>query len=250
VDEFSYWHAAKEHGFYRDNRAFERIASEAAQVGRDKKLSPDEFEWGVHHLFEAYGSFLYAMNPMKAETKDEDLRAWHNHFRDARLSKKRGEPPISSDVLSNAAYEYLKGPLRVPTFDRALIDALIAQETFAYIDGHAGQGTFFTYLGCFGAWLLLFIPFEMLWGTTVHWKSIWQIVGGFLALMLVVWAWPRRGPLVLHRAMRDTYQLLTGSVVSVPELRRRVEHARDKGVVWPAELYAVLDDVEARTKVL
>jgi hypothetical protein len=50
--------------------------------------------------------------------------------------------------------------------------------------------------------------------------------------------------------MRDTYQLLTGSVVSVPELRRRVDQARDKGVVWPAELYAVLDDVEARTKVL
>jgi hypothetical protein len=36
--------------------------------------------------------------------------------------------------------------------------------------------------------------------------------------------------------------------VSVPELRRAVEVARDKGVVWPPELYAVLDDVEGRTR--
>jgi hypothetical protein len=60
--------------------------------------------------------------------------------------------------------------------------------------------------------------------------------------------WPRRGLLKLFLAMRDAYHLLSGSVVSVPELRRSVEKARDKGVVWPPELYAVLDDVEGRTQ--
>jgi len=249
VDGFSYWQAAKDHGFYQDNRAFQQIASEAAQVGRDRQLSPDDFEWGIHHLFEAYGSFLYAMNPMKLDMEDRDLRAWHNHYRDARLGKKHGEPSISSDVLSGAAYEYLKGPLRVPTFDRALIDALIAQETFAYIDSRAGSGAVFTQAGCFVVWLVLWGLGEAFFGHS-NWTGIGRGVAVIVAIALVIWAWPWKGSHALHRAMKDTYQLLTGSVISVAELRRRVEQARDKGVVWPAELYAVLDDVEARTKVL
>lgn len=247
MHEFSYWQAAIDHGFYQDNAAFSHIASEAAQIGREQKLSPDEFEWGLHQLYDAYSSFLYAMNPNDRDGKD--LQSWHNHFRDARLGKKHGEPPISSDVLSGAAYTYLKGPLRVPTFDRALVDAFIAQETFAYIDQHAGRGAFLTQTGCFIVLLVLWFAFELIFGTP-HWKPLWQGVGAVLAIFLVIWAWPKRGPFALYRGMRNTYQLLTASVVSAPELRRRVEEARGKGVVWPADLYAVLDDIEARTKAL
>ena len=91
----------------------------------------------------------------------------------------------------------------------------------------------------------------MLFGDSgVNWTRYGTVTGGLLLFFLVIWAWPKRGPYALYREMRGTYQALTGSVVSVPELRRRVERARDKGVVWPAELYAVLDDVDARTKVL
>jgi hypothetical protein len=247
VDEFSYYEAAKSHGYYEDNRAFQRIASEASEVARREKLDPDQFEWGLHQLYDAYGSFLYGVNPNDHERKEQ--HAWYNHFRDARLGKKFGEPPLAQEMISGAAYTYLKGPLRVPTFDRSLIDAFIAQETFAYIDRHAGRSAMMTQFGCFSSALVVALIWDFFFGSP-DWKGFKWAIGGMVAVMLVVWAWPKRGPFVLYRAMRDTYQLLSGSVVSVPELRRRVEEARVKGVVWPAELYAVLDDVEARTKVL
>jgi len=80
----------------------------------------------------------------------------------------------------------------------------------------------------------------------------WRFLGIGLAIMAVCLAvpylWPKRGTVKLYMAMRDTYHLLSGSVVSVPEVRRAVDRAREKGVVWPPELYAVLDDVATRTQ--
>ena len=249
MEEYSYWATAKAAIPWHENRAYERVASEAIEASREQQLPESRFGYAVEQLYDAYGDFLYAMNPMEVEPGDHVH--WHNHFRDARLGKKMGEPPISQEVLSGAAYKYLKGPLRVPLMDRGLLDAFIAQETFAYIDRQAGRGAFMTQLGCLGFYVVFVVVGAMLFGDSdTNWTRFWQIVGGLLVLMVVAWAWPKRGPYALYREMRDTYQLLTGSVVSVAELRRRIERARDKGVVWPAELYAVLDDVEARTKVL
>jgi hypothetical protein len=249
ADGFSYWKVANQKIPWEGSRAFQRLASEASAIGREQGLSPERFDDNIYKLYEAYDSLLAAMNDHEVEPQDRVH--WHNHYRDARLDKKLGQPPISDDLLSGAAYEYLNGPMRVSMFDRALIDALIAQETFAYIDRHAGRGVLLTQLGCWGTWLVLFLIFELFFGIAdFNWTRLWLAVGGLLVFWLVIWAWPRRGPYALYRAMKDTYQALTGSVVSVADLRRRVERSRDKGVVWPPELYAILDDVESRTKVL
>lgn len=218
-------------------------------IAEERNLSRRNFCDDVRQLYDAYGDFLAATNP--GDVEPEDHIHWRNRYRDARLGKKLGEPPITQELLSGAASSYLKGPLRVPMFDRGLIDALVAQETFAYIDGHAGRGPLLTQLGCLGSWFVLLVGYQLLvGGADANWTRFWWGVGGLLLLILVLWAWPKRGPFALYRTMRDTYQLLTGSVVSVPEMRRRVNRARDAGVVWPPELYAVLDDVEDRTKVL
>lgn len=126
--------------------------------------------------------------------------------------------------------------------DRGLLDAFIAQETFAFIDRAAGRGAFFTQFGCLGVMMAGSIVWAAFFNDAgVNWTRYGSVIGAILIIFLVFWAWPKKGPYALYREMRDTYQLLTGSVVSVPELRRRVERAREKGVVWPAELYAVLD---------
>ena len=249
MDEHSYWELAYEDIPWEENRAYQKLASEASHVARQQQLPRDEFRNAILKLYDAYGDFLYATNPQQTESKDH--AHWHNHFRHARLGKKLREPELTEDVLSGAAYKYLNGPMRVPMMDRALIDALIAQETFAYIDSHAGRGNFMTHLGCWGTWLAIVVAYQLLFSNEgVNWTRLFYGLAAVAALLFVIWAWPRKGVYALHRTMRDTYQLLTGSVVSVGELRRRVESARDKGVVWPAELYAVLDDVESRTKVL
>lgn len=135
--------------------------------------------------------------------------------------------------------------------DRGLVDALIAQETFAFIDGSAGYAAVGTPFGCLAVWLVLALGAQYALGDrSINWIEFrWSMVVLFI-VMLVIWAWPKRGPYRLYMAMRDTYQLMTGSVVSVPELRRRIEEARAKGVVWPPELYAVMDDIESRTRAI
>ena len=149
MEEFSYWDAAEAAVPYKNSRAYQSIAREAAQVARETKFEQGDFGWAVRRLYDAYGEFLSAMNSYKIEPAQQNH--WYNHFRDARLAKKSGEPEITHEVLAGAAHTYLKEPLRVPMMDRGLLDAFIAQETFAHIDSHAGRGALFTQFGCYGA---------------------------------------------------------------------------------------------------
>lgn len=249
MDEYSRWKVAEELLGGSGYSARAGLASEAAQAGKELELPEHDFRHRVCQLREAYTAFLDATNNFKVEP--EKQLHWYNRFRAVRLTKKLGEPEITQELLSNAAHRYLKGSLRVPLLDRGLLDAFIAQETFAYIDRAAGRGAFFTQFGCLGVMVVGSSLWTALYGDPAFdWARYGKVLGAMLLVFLVVWAWPKKGPYALYREMRDTYQLLTGSVVSVPELRRRVERARDRGVVWPADLYAVLDDVESRTKVL
>lgn len=247
--ELSHWEIARSALPDQPKRPFDQLASELAEVGRQQQLASHELSRGARAVGDAYDEFLSAMNPF-----DKPIEArlhWYNHFRDARLGKKFGEPPITQELLSGAAFGYLKAPMRVPLFDRALLDAFIAQETFAYIDRHAGRGQFLTLLGCFGVYAVAGLLGAIIFGNaTPNLERLWWGLAIVLGVTFVMWFWPKRGRLALAQSMRDAYQLLSGSVVSVPELRRRIELARDQGVVWPPELYAVLDDVESRTKVL
>jgi hypothetical protein len=249
MDEvYAHWRYAKEKVWdsCEDCSPFKEMGQAAAAVASEQNLSKDEFGDQLYQIQEAYSSFLHGTNSGSDFSK---WRHWHNRFPSARLGKKKfGEPYLSSEMLSSAAAEYLKGRMRIPKFDRALLDALIAQELFAFIDTRAGRGAFATQFGCFGFIIVVVLGWQVLTGEPINWSRV--MVG--LAIFLVPWAllylWPRRGLLKLYVAMRDPYHLLSGSVVSVPELRRAIELARDKGVVWPPELYAVLDDVEARTR--
>jgi hypothetical protein len=248
MDEvYAHWRYAKQHVWesYEDCQPFKDMGQAAAAVASEQNLSKDDFADQLYLIQEAYSSFLHGTN---SGSDSSTWRHWHNRFPTARLGKKFGEPYLSSEMLSSAAAEYLKAGMRIPKFDRALLDALIAQELFAFIDTRAGRSAFATQFGCFGFIIVVVLGWQFLTGETINWNRV--MIG--LAIFLVPWGlfylWPRRGLLKLYLAMRDAYHLLSGSVVSVPELRRAVEVARDKGVVWPPELYAILDDVEARTR--
>ena len=249
ADEFSYWRYAKSKIWesYEDCRPFKEMAEAAASQASQVQLPRDQFGEQLYRLFEAYSSFLHGTN---RGSDSGQWQHWHNRYPSARLSKKLGEPYLSQEMLSSAASEYLNGALRLPRMDRALLDALIAQETFAYIDQRAGGRAILTQFGCFGVLVVPIVLWRLLSGETVNWHRLAIGAGIVLSGLALLYLWPRKGMLKLHGAMRDTYHLLSGSVVSVPELRRAVERARDKGVVWPPELYAVLEDVESRTRTL
>ncbi len=247
-EDYAHWRYAKEQVWeaYEDCAPFKEMGQAAAAVASKQKLSREQFAEQLDQIYDAYSSFLHGTN---AGSDSSKWRHWHNHFRDARLGKKWGEPYLSSEMLSGAVWTYLNGALRVPKLDRALVDALVAQETFAFIDQRGGRGALMTQYGCFVVPAAAVVLWDFFFGT-VNWHRVWIGVGIILASLALLYFWPRKGVLKLHGAMRETYHLLSGSVVSVSELRRSVERARDKGVVWPPELYAVLDDVEARTRSL
>ena len=223
------------------------MAEAAAREAAKQDMPREYFGDQLYRLYDAYSSFLHGTNKGSDSSK---WRHWHNCYRAARLVKKHGEPYLSSEMLSSAASTYLDGALRVPRMDRALVDALIAQETFAYIDLRAGSGAVMTQFGCSAVFVVPVIIWQMLFGEPVNWHRLTIGLGIVVGGLALLYLWPRKGMLKLHGAMRDTYHLLSGSVVSVPELRRAVERARDKGVVWPPELYAVMDDIESRTRTL
>lgn len=245
-DTFVYWRHAdsKIWESYENCRPFKEMGREGARVAEEQQLSKELFDEQLYQLFDAYSSFLHGTN---SGSDSDKWKHWYNHFRDVRLTKKHAQPQLSQEMLSSAAYTYLNGALRVPKMDRALIDALIAQETFAFIDRHAGLGAHATNLGCFGFFLLASVAWQLFTGD-MDWTRFLTVLAVVAGLMALMFLWPRRGTLKLYMAMRETYHLLSGSVVSVPEVRRAVERAREQGVVWPPELYAVLDDVEARTQ--
>lgn len=246
---FSYYDYAKKQipWYYEDNSAFRNFASEVAKEGEKRSLSENDFAGAVHEIFEAYSTFLSALNPSAEDGKG--AKHWNNKFRSLTLGKKLGEPYICAELLDDAVYRYLKGPLRIDRFDRALLDALIAQESFAFVDRCAGRGALLTNFGFIAFLVIGGLLINFLFGSADFNATLKALaIGG--AIIVVFWAFPWRGYYPLYRTMKDTYFLLSGSVVSVRELRKAVDHAKSRGVVWPPELYAVLDDIEPRTAVL
>jgi hypothetical protein len=52
------------------------------------------------------------------------------------------------------------------------------------------------------------------------------------------------------KGMLDAYTALGGSPASVPHIRKMVERGIDAGVIWPAPLIALLDDIAERRKAI
>lgn len=248
MEKFSYRGRAKEKIWetFENCRAFKEMAEAAASRASELQLPRAQFEDQLYKLYDAYGAFLNGTNRGFDQAK---WRHWYNHYRYARLGKQWGEPYLSHLMLSAAAWIYLHGALRVPRMDRALVDALIAQKTFAFIDQRGGRGAVMTQFGCFVFPVAVAIVWQLLFGA-VNWHRLSIGVGIVTAGSALLFLWPRKGVLQRYGAMRETYHLLTGSVVSVSDLRCSIERARESGVAWPPELYAVLDDVEARTRTL
>ena len=60
-------------------------------------------------------------------------------------------------------------------------------------------------------------------------------------------AWPARMLGVLLGMMGVAYEQMAEEIIHVPSLQKAVAAARDKGAVWPAQAYVILDAVAARS---
>jgi hypothetical protein len=199
------------------------------------------------------------------------------------LSTASTVPYMDRSSLETVVGEYLALPYRSPAMDRLLVDVLIAMELYAYGDEMLNEKTFglfparsplkqrhalLAYLRgqLINAVLLVGIAALALWANSKGWvseSSAWWVSGicVFLFLLSAVvstfalpFAWrqqakERHNVAKLLLTMAAVYnELRSDGPISAQYIRDRANNAAaQEGVVWPAPLFALLDDVISRT---
>jgi len=190
--------------------------------------------------------------------------------------KSNNIPHLDRFSIENVCDRYLKEPWRCEALDRLLIDVLVAMELYAFGDEMINEETY---------WLApkrsplkqRHIFFQYLRGQLLNATLIAMFVGGaiwidqswvfWLAVVPVVilmafsvistgalpFAWRQqskaKGRVVdLIGAMSGVYaELMSDGPISASHIKYRLEDVAAKGVVWPAPVFAVLEDVLGRT---
>ena len=220
------------------------VVEELSKYGRANNIAAPKFRQLAFGLQGAYSQFLFSV----CGGPRDGSQAWTNRLAEVRRDKAYNHASLSMGDVQDAASTYLRQPVRLPCMDRALIDALIASEIFAYIDGPAGY--WFPRLRAWGVPIWLGLAY--LSGAVARTLAITPtyFYAALCAVALRSLHQPFSRTSRRFGAMRDSYRLLAGPVTSVSELREALDRARGIGVVWPRSLGPVLDDVSARSAII
>lgn len=237
------------------------------------RTTTDEFERDINigRGLDVVEAAARAVNEnMWDRDRSKTSKGWFHRSSTQLAGKKHGEPYIIRLDVEGAAAAYLRLPYRVDALDRLLSDMLIAAEMFGFAD--EVQPRLKQKLPPVLAWLWgnlkslvlgLGIAGVLFWfapdSTVMRWVA--GIVAGLtlLGALFSLVVFPFLYPSVRAQqqkfartvmAMTDAYSTLGGSPASVPHIRKMVERATDAGVVWPAPLMALLDDIAERRKAM
>jgi hypothetical protein len=152
-------------------------------------------------------------------------------------------PEFNRTGIEPAVGEYLALPYRVPKIDRLLVDLLLAMEMAAYTKEARGR------------LISLLVNALFLGLGALAWWHEWPLAGGITALVSIVWMlFPLqfliRAKTLIEQMHRCYEALSSDGPISARHVRDLLARATEKGVVWPAPIYPLLDDVIARGGVL
>lgn len=248
-----------------------RFLRATAQAGAAAASSDHECENNIRAGLYVVEAAAQAVNPQLWKVEEgEPAKGWRHHSRPLLVGKAHGEPYIPRLDVEAAAASYLALPFRVEMLDRLLADMLMASEMFAFADEI--QWRLKQKLPPVLAWLWGNIK-SLIVGIVVAAALLWlfpdsaiaQWTAGIIAGLTLLWTafsvvvfpflYPRiRSDRQKFEAtvmgMRDAYISLGGSPASVAHIRKLVDRATDAGVVWPAPLMALLDDIAERRKAI
>lgn len=235
--------------------------------------SGNEYDRGnnIRRGLDVVESAARAVNPNWWDRDDQKpALPWHHQARPILAGKKHAEPYIIRLDVEEAAAGYLALPYRVDGLDRLLTDMLMVAEMFAFADEMQPQLK--QKLPTILAWLWnnlkslvigLAVAGVLVWLAPESTVMLWiaGIIAGFTVLgaafSLVVFPFLYPGVRAQRQrfqatvmGMIDAYTALGGSPASVPHIRKLVDRATDNGVVWPAPLMALLDDIADRRKAI
>ncbi|MFY0613627.1 MAG: hypothetical protein JXQ99_19005 [Hyphomicrobiaceae bacterium] len=200
--------------------------------------------------------------------------------------RKGREREIWREDVEHVANEYMKLPYRIPDFERLLVDVLIATELVAYLIQAIGSKAKPVFGMTNPSSLRKWHPLSKLFVSFVFLAILLTLVGGILAAITsiavggkaagiigfvffyVFWIllaisvielpfdWYRHVTFTrknrnLIQQMLLAYDEVEGhSIVSTRRVREALSHAANAGAVWPAPLFAILDDNIQRTGTL
>jgi hypothetical protein len=258
-------HELYDHPFWRP------YIIETAEVA--STASSDEFDRdsNIRRGFGVVEAAVEAVTPdWWARSGKQTPNGWYHRSLVSLAGKPRGDPYIMRVEVEGVAAAYLKLGYRVPLLDRLLTDMLMAAEVLTFADEMQPQ-------------LKRKLPpvLAWLWGNVVSlvaglgiagilvWfapnsRAMWWVAGIIAGLTLLgavysLVVFPFFYPGIRKQrqkfagtvmSMIDAYSTLGGSPASVPHIRKMVERATDAGVVWPAPLMALLDDIAERRKAI
>ncbi|HEY0414470.1 MAG TPA: hypothetical protein VGD66_15150 [Allosphingosinicella sp.] len=251
------------------DRFWGRLVTETARAAAAASADEHEREDNIRCGLDVVEAAARAVNPNWWGCDEEHpALGWRHRSSPMLAGKKYGEPYIIRLDVEEAASCYLALPFRVDGLDRLLADMLMAAELFAFAD--EVQQQLKQKLPTVLAWLWgnlmslvigLSIAGVLLWlspdATVMQWIA--GIVAGLTllgaAFSLVVFPFLYPGVRAQRQKFNATvmgmtaaYTTLGGSPASVPHIRKLVDRAMDAGVVWPAPLMALLDDIADRRK--
>jgi hypothetical protein len=258
------------HELFKDRfwgRLVAEVGKAAGAAGSDEYERRDNIRRGLDVVETA----ARAVNPNWWNRNDQNAALpWYHQSRPTLASKKRGEPYIIRIDAEEAAAEYLALPYRVDGLDRLLTDMLMAAEMFAFADEMQPQLK--QKLPTILSWLWnnlkslvigLAIAGVLVWVAPDSTVMLWiagmiagvTILGTAFSLIVFPFLYPgvRAQRQKFHATvmgMIDAYTALGGSPASIPHIRKLLDRATDNGVVWPAPLMALLDDIAERRKAI
>ena len=265
-------------------RALEAISTAALAYAEANGLSNDDLGKLLEGGFDIIRCIRYATQPYDQPNEEaKKLKVWSHRWQPIYEVTNKTAPQLNRMDLEGLVGQYLQLPFRCEHIDRILTDALLALELYQFSDEmineivvpelgpprsplkqtHPLRG----YLkGNFQTAAFLFIVGLGVYGLhRIHLLNDGWEAGGFVVIGLLLifcvgvstlalpLAWGQHAKAVrnirmLMGEMVQTYnELRTDGPVSVRHLLERMKMATEKGVSWPGPLYALLDDVMART---
>jgi hypothetical protein len=218
------------------------------------------------------------------DRSDKTLDFWDSHSSPIDKIKTDKVPYMDRSSLENVVGDFLALPYRSQAIDRFLVKILIALELYAFGDQMINEKTSFgliparsplkqrhvllaylrgllvngVFFGGIAALALWAAPSKgWISETSAEWTSaacvLLFLLFGAINTVALPFSWrtqvkARQNVWKLLRAMVTTYtELKSDGPISAQHIRDRASSAAQDGVVWPAPLFALLDDIIART---
>lgn len=219
-----------------------------------------EFDWMLSRSLSLVDDLMMGLNTWEDMEKQQP-KGWRHERRPVELIMQDKVPYMERSAIEGVAATYLNLPFRSQRMDALLVDLLVALELYAF--GRESRwiikrsnvwgwlkGRF--YSAVFWAVVVILAGALARWGwisfsavetteTVAKWLFGLETALTFASLFRT----PKQSKLL--KAMNDVYsELGSDGPFSARHIEERAKRATDAGVVWPAPLFALLDDIQGR----